>query len=286
MTTLAALAGAGLAAAIILLVIAIVGSPPVPARPPARWAELQTRVRRWRPVTVLGAVSAGLVVLAVTRWPVAAIGAAAGAVAIPPLWRQDEGQRLIKRLEGLAEWTRRLVDILKSGAGGLEQAVAMSVRTAPDAISTEVAALVARARVRGLEPALRMFADDLADEAADRVAASLILRARAGGRGLVEVLENLAETVREDVAARQQVEADRAKPRTTTRAIIVFTLVVIAGLFLFARTYLAPFSTPSGQVALAVVGLIFALSFWWMHALNRPQRGARFLASTDRGDRR
>ncbi|MBC6451364.1 type II secretion system F family protein [Actinokineospora xionganensis] len=282
MTTLAVLAGGGFAGAVILLVVAIRGTQPRPAHPASTWTVLRARVGRWRAGTVVTAVATGLLVLAVTGWPVAALGAAVAVVAVPPLWRQDEAQRVIARLEGLAEWTRRLVDILKSGAGGLEQAVAMSVRTAPAAIDTEVATLAARARVRGLEPALRMFADDLGDEASDRVAASLILRARAGGKGLVEVLENLADTLREDVAARQQVEADRAKPRTTTRAIMVFTLIVIAGLFAFARTYLAPFGTAAGQVALAVIGVVVATSFIWMRSLARPQTGHRFLRDGDR----
>jgi Flp pilus assembly protein TadB len=183
----------------------------------------------------------------------------------------------ITQLEALATWTRRLADILSSGAGGLDQAITMSTRTCPPPIADHVGRLAVRSRVRGLEPALRAFADDLADPDADRLIASLILRARVGGPGLQTVLDGLADAMAAQAGARREIDAERAKPRTTARILTAITVVVIAGLLLIAHDFLAPFGTLLGELVLAAITGIFATAFWWMHALASPPARARLL---------
>ena len=48
-------------------------------------------------------------------------------------------------------------------------------------------------------------------------------------------------------------------------------------LTIFARTYMAPYSQPSGQVALGVIVAGFGLTLAWFARLARPVLGARFL---------
>ena len=51
---------------------------------------------------------------------------------------------------------------------------------------------------------------------------------------------------------RRKVEAERAKPRATARAVTLITLgVVLVGAL--NGTYLAPYGTPLGQLVLAVI---------------------------------
>jgi tight adherence protein B len=157
------------------------------------------------PSRAAAALVAGVVTLVVTDWPVAALGAAAGTAFVPPLLRPRSARCLIDRLDALATWTRRIADTLGAGAGGLEHAIAASARTAPSALRSELTTLAAAARIQGVEPALRSLADTLDDPAADRVVAALILRTRAGGRGLVEILDGLAASLREEALARRQV---------------------------------------------------------------------------------
>ncbi|MFD8494888.1 type II secretion system F family protein [Amycolatopsis sp. NPDC059657] len=218
-----------------------------------------------------------------TGWPVAAVAIAAAVLIVPGLVRQQDAQLVIARLEALQAWTRRITEYLRSGAGGLEQAIAASARTAPEPLIQQIAALAAGVRDRGLEPALRTFADELADPAADEVVMALILRTRAGGRGLTDVLDNKAAALAAEVAARREIEADRAKPRTNVRALIVITAVVLTGFTVFAHDYLAPLSTVLGQLVMAAAAGIFALAFWWMHSLTRTQRPARMLDTTEAG---
>src|SRR5205814_7578728 len=130
------------------------------------WRQLATRTRLRR---ALAALAAGVAVWWATGWPVATILVVSAVVTVPILARGHDAQRVIARLDALASWVRRLADVLASGAGGLEQAIASSARTVPAALATEVATLAVRLRTRGLEPALRAFAADVGDAAADEV---------------------------------------------------------------------------------------------------------------------
>ncbi|WP_245787776.1 type II secretion system F family protein [Amycolatopsis saalfeldensis] len=228
------------------------------------------------------AVLAAGVVWWATGWPVAAVLTVAGVVAVPVLARGHDAQRVITRLDALASWVRRLADLLASGAGGLEQAIISSARTAPEALATEVDALAVRLRTRGLEPALRAFAADVGDEAADEVALALILRARAGGRGLVDILDATATALEREVVARRDIEADRAKPRTDVRAILGITAVLLTGLVAFAHEFLTPFNDLLGQLVMAGIGGLLGVAGWWMHLLTRIHRPARLLGAASR----
>jgi tight adherence protein B len=231
---------------------------------------------------VLVALAAGVVVWWATAWPVTTILTVAAVMTVPILARGHDAQRVIARLDALASWVRRLADMLTSGAGGLEQAIANSARTAPAALATEIETLAVRLRTRGLEPALRTFAEDVGDEAADEVVLALILRARAGGRGLVDILDAKATALEREVVARRDIEADRAKPRTDVRAILGITVLLLAGLVFFAHEFLSPFNDLLGQLVMAGIGGLLGAAGWWMHILTRTRRPARLLGATSR----
>ncbi|WP_414943836.1 type II secretion system F family protein [Amycolatopsis sp. cmx-11-32] len=246
---------------------------------PRQGAHLLARVPVRR---VAVAVAAGTVVWWGTGWPVAAILVTAAVVTVPNLVRGHDARRVIARLDALASWVRRLADVLASGAGGLEQAIAGSARTAPEALATEIQTLAARLRTRGLEPALRAFAEDVGDEAADEVVLTLILRARAGGRGLVDILDGKATALEREVVARRDIEADRAKPHTDVRAILGIAVLLTTGLVCFASEFLAPFGSVLGQLVLAGIGGLLGAAGWWMHFLIRTRRPARLLGTDSR----
>ena len=102
---------------------------------------------------------------------------------------------------------------------------------------------------------MRAFADDLDDATGDLIVATLILGARRRGPGLARVLSAVADSVAEEVAMRRKVEAERAKPRTTARAVTLITLGVVA-VGSLNGTYLAPYRTLLGQLVLVVITLI------------------------------
>jgi multisubunit Na+/H+ antiporter MnhB subunit len=92
------------------------------------------------------------------------------------------------------------------------------------------------------------------------------------------VLGALAEILARDIAARREIEAERAQHRTTLRWIVAF----VAGFTVFAilnRAYSAPYGTVVGQVVLAVVALLYAAGLGWLHRLGMQPGPARFLSA-------
>jgi Flp pilus assembly protein TadB len=188
-------------------------------------------------------------------------------------------------LDGLEQWARRLSDLL-TASRGLEDALAVSARTAPAAIAGPVTALARRLSARVVtEEALRAFAAEIDDPAGDRIAAALIIATGQRGGAVYGVLSALAEILGREVAARREIEAERAQHRTTLRWIVGF----IAGFTLFAivnRSYSAPYGTLVGQTVLAAVALLYAAGLGWLHRLGSIPGPGRFLDQQPRPDSR
>ena len=281
---------AGLAGALVVVGLLALVAGAIPSQSPQRPSAFGRR-RRVRPSAIAVrsgwprwrwavALAAGVLVWAVTRWPIAGAIVTATVIGLPVLLGTARvAARRIDRVEGIEEWTRRLADILVAGVG-LEQAITASLRTCPAQIRPEVSGLVARLAARWpTEQALRAFADDVDDAAADLVVAALVLASRRRGPGLARVLTAVADSVAEDVAARRKVEAERAKPRTTARAVTLITLgmLVVGSL---NGAYLAPYAEPLGQLVLAVIAVGFVACLAWMRSLTLSAPEPRFLTRT------
>jgi Flp pilus assembly protein TadB len=253
------------------------------ARGVALWSagprSARRRHRRLFSPLYLGALGTAVLVLLITGWPVAALAAAGGVVFIPKvLGGGKASKQMIATSEALADWTRRLADLISSGAAGsTRDALRRSLASAPEPIAPAVTSLVTRMGPQGVEPALRQFAREVDDPAADKIAMVLILRERNGGPGLAEVLTALAADLDDRSRMVREVEAERAKPRANMRTIVVVTLVLVVGMTLFARTFLSGYSTPLGQVALLVDVAIFGTALRWMRRLSDPPRPPRVL---------
>jgi tight adherence protein B len=259
------LASVGVMLTLAGLVLGAAGVAGIGPSRPARRARRPVVRRSW-----LAAAALGLLVLA---------GAAGACVIVPAILASGaEADTRIARLEGLAGFTRRLADLLASGAvGSLDHGLRRAATGCPPAIHAEVAALVSRMGPQGLEGALRAFGRDLGDPAGDHVAMALILRARNGGRGLATVLVNLASDVDDQVRMRRQIKSERARPMNSIRGLVILTVVVWVLSTVFLRQYMAPYSSPDGQLALVVIVGDFALAMAWLRRLTRPVVGARFL---------
>ncbi|MFF3516989.1 type II secretion system F family protein [Streptomyces sp. NPDC002573] len=208
-------------------------------------------------------------------------GALIGAAVIGVPWLISPAQMAqdrIGQLEALSEWTQRLAGLLRLGMG-LEQAMITSRQGAPDELAGQIINLSDRLRL-GWRPdgALRAFADELDDVTADKVVAALILSVNDRGPGLAQALEDLSGTVREEVAKKRAIEADRAKPRTTVRWMTIITVgVVVAGFFV--PSYTKPYSTLLGQLVLAFLTAGFVGVLALMRQLGNFRRIPRFLVT-------
>jgi Flp pilus assembly protein TadB len=273
MTVLAGLAGGLAVAGLALLLLELTRPAPPVGTPPPRRLSISKKARK----RMLMAFASGVITLAVTRWPVAMIAAVLAVLYLPRLMSARVAQRREAVLEGLEQWTRRLSDML-TASRGIEDALEASARQAPAAIAPAVAALGRRLAARtGTEAALREFAADVADPASDRIAAALIIATGQRGGAVHDVLSSLAAMLARDVAARREIEADRAQHRTTVKWLTLFVLAFTV-FAVVNKTYSAPFGTVPGQVVMAVVVALYAGGLGWLHHLGSVPTPGRFLA--------
>lgn len=224
------------------------------------------------------ALGVALLVLLLTRWPVLATAGGLLVFFGPVLFGGGAAEkRAITRLEGLAAWTESLRDTI-AGAVGLEQAIPATAYAASPAIAPQLGVLADRLRVRTpLPSALQSFADDLDDASADLIVAALILNARLRGPGLRDVLTSLADSAREELEMRRRVNASRASTRRSVQLVVGISVTFVFGLALFNRAYVEPYSSPLGQLVLALILALFAAGFLWMRRLSAFELPERFL---------
>lgn len=267
----AAVAGTLVGAGLVVAVTAARGSESIRReRAPRRDVGSHSRV-----VRVGAGTAAAIVVLAATGWPVAALVAGFAAACLPGA-REGRRRHADQRstVEAIAAWTEMLRDAVASGRG-VQEAVALTAPLAPATLRPATLTLRARS-VRGpLAPALRAFADEVADPMADLVAATLTLAATREVRELGDLLGALARTTRQRAALRLAAEAGRAGMRTTARSIAGVTVAMLVGLVMLQPTYLAPYATPAGQLVAVAACAWFALGFWGLARLGRPSAPRR-----------
>jgi Flp pilus assembly protein TadB len=289
---LAALAGATLAAGLLLIVTGLVGTRR-PAGPPApnttRLAALvgvglPTRRRRARRAILALAASATAVAWLLTGWPMG--GLIAGLAVVGGPWLLTVGaaeRRMIGRLEAVENWTRRLRDLVKTGHG-LISGIVTSARTAPTPIAEEVGELAAQLQA-GADPgrALQRFADELADFTTDEVIGALKLHVHDRGQRLSDVLTAVAQAAAREVVMRRGVAAKRAEPRFVTR--FMTGLIAVVLILIFANgAYSRPYGQVLGQLVLLAATLLLVGLLVWIRRLTQPPQRRRFLMPTTAPD--
>jgi tight adherence protein B len=227
-------------------------------------------------------VLVGVLVLVLTRWPVAAVGM----IVLVVLWPQlFGGQRLeqqqIVQLEALVMWTESLRDTITARAS-LEQAIPATATHAPEPIRPALIRLngLVRARVP-LDRALLALSAELNDASADKVIGSLILNTRQRGTGLATVLTALATSARAELDQRRQISAGRASMRRSVQLVVAITIGFAVFLVLFSHDYVQPYNTLGGQLMLLIVLALFAAGFFWMRQLAGGETAQPFLARPD-----
>ncbi|MEP7088724.1 MAG: type II secretion system F family protein [Nocardioidaceae bacterium] len=274
-TVYVVLLGAVVGGGLVLLLHAL--TPREPSDVAAPGSDLLPRLRSMG-VRLPVAVGAGLPVLVLTGWVVAAV--ATGALVL--FWDALFGgggseHQSLARIEALAAWTESLRDTV-AGAVGLEQAIPATAYAAAPAINADLLTMADRLRVRvPLPVALQRFAEDMDDASADLIIAALILNARLRGPGLREVLTSLSESARAELDMRQRVNAGRRSTRRSVQIVVGVTISFVVGLRIFNPAYVAPYGTPVGQIMLGVVMAFFAAGIMWLRRLSRFETPARFL---------
>lgn len=274
-----AVLGMGFGLGVVLTVLGVVGSEssgaPGPAQPrldAARAAAERAGLR------VAVGVAAAVGAFLVTGWLVGSLLVGLAAVTIPSVvGRRDRRAATVARTEAIAAWAEMLRDTM-AGAAGVEEAISATAPLAPAPIRAEVQTLAARLERGRLAPALRAFADELAEPTADLVVASLLLATEHQATDLGGLLGALATSARRDAALSLQVAAGRSRVRTAARVVTATTLGFAGVLVVFNRPFLEPYDDALGQAWLLVVGTIFAAAFWKLQRMSRLSGPPRLLA--------
>jgi len=279
MIALSLLLGAGIGAGILLVVTGARGRA-IPAGPAPE--PLAERLSRRVPHLAFRAslsLLGGLVAALLTRWPVGVVGGMALGFFARDLFSSRGQQRhQTDRTEAIASWTEMLRDTM-AAAAGLEQAIITTAPLVPIAIRAEVGGLVTRLQRERLGVALAAFGNDLADPTADLVVSALTLAASGEAQELGELLASLAAAARDSATMRLRVDATRARTRTSVRIISGVTIGMALLLIVLNRTYLAPFDSVTGQIALLGVFACFGGAFVWLTSMARYVTPERFLAA-------
>lgn len=228
------------------------------------------------------AAAVGLVVAALTRWPVAGVVIGAATVLWPRITRGGAIERAsVAKLEALATWTESLRDAATSAAA-LETAIPLTLRGAPARLEPAIRDLVNCLTVRvPLPEALSRFAEAVDDATADLVVAALSLNARQRGGSLRRVLTALAEHARLELESRRRVQNERNAIRRQAQQIAGGLLALAVGQAILAPGWVAPYGTALGQSILAVMGGCFLLLAVRLQRLSSPEPEPRFLSPTN-----
>lgn len=238
----------------------------------------QRRTLRLRRLVV--PVAAGVAAWVLTGWPVPGVMTASAAYFLPGLMvsaDREHGARQA-RIDAVASWAELMRDTLSASAGLLES-IRATAPFAPEAILPATSRLVEHLG-RDPQRALRAFADEVADPIADRVVVALAFAVANPARDLAGLLGTLADAAREQAAMNNRIHIARARTRTTVRMIIGLTLSLGAALALLDRNFLAPYASVFGQLALFVIGALFAGGFAWLGRLSHLPEPPRLLAPT------
>jgi tight adherence protein B len=232
-----------------------------------------------RPHELVAAAAVGATALLITHWPMAFALGAAGVLGLKGIG-SGPGRVTIAKLESIATWTEMLRDTL-AGASGLTQALMATAPNAPEPLSSPVRALTMKLSAGvELETSLRELAEELDDPAADMVVAALLMACRERAQRLGDLLGSLAGAIRDEVTMRLGIEAERASSRTAVRMISGFSMGFFALMAVFARSYLAPYHSATGQMMLGAVGVVFGLGLWLMAVMIRPRPMQRLVLAT------
>ncbi|GAA2418120.1 type II secretion system F family protein [Streptomyces mauvecolor] len=278
-----ALSGAMLGGGLVALVAGLAGTTtPKGPRLLATWRQRSrsgpaARKAARRRALFGAALVAGVAVWLVSGVFVVALIAAAAVVGVPWLTAPVAAtkEQMAKR-DALAEWTQRLAEVLRLGVA-IEQALRTSRRHAPQALEGEIEELVDKVDAGWpLGEAVEDFGRALDDPTADKVCAALKLSVTDPGPGLAQAMQDMSASLRDEVSARQKIEAEREKSRTVVRTLTFITLALVPLGFTVPQITNV-FTTLLGQLVLGLLSAAFVAVLVWSRSYASRGRTARVL---------
>lgn len=183
------------------------------------------------------------------------------------LLRYRAGKRRELFAEQMNDMLQLLASSLRSGLS-FSQALDSCARDSESPMSDELARIVNENRIgRDLIEAMEDTADRMKCEDFVWIAEAVAITRDSGGN-LNEIIDRVAETIRERAEIRERVHAFAAEGRLSSYVLMGLPIVVAVGYSLVSPGYLNPlFTTGFGLMLLAGSAVMFTIAWFWMRAI-------------------
>ena len=187
-----------------------------------------------------------------------------------PIWyvHRRQNKRLQAFNDGLADTVTLIANSLRAGSSFL-QSLEMVTREAHPPISTEFARVVREVSIGlSLEQALTNLNNRVKSSDLDLMATAIAIQYQVGGN-LAEILDSIAETIRERVRIKGEIRTLTAQQRLSGYIVGFLPIGLLLFLFVAAPKFINPmfqqppgvFGIPLGVIMLAIAGIMMAIGF-------------------------
>lgn len=228
----------------------------------------QLRASEFVLVRICVTVAAGLLAWALTgNLLFGVLAAVVGVFAPKAVLSNAKTRRQNKFMEQLPDTLQLLAGTLKAGYGVL-QALDTVVKEMDEPIAGEFNRALTEARLGlPLEDALADMGERVESDDFKWVVVAINIQRQVGGN-LAELLETVAETLRDREQVRRQISVLSAEGKLSAYVLIALPPVILGYLTLTNPTYLAPLITnPMGWVFAGSAGFLMIVGIFWMRKM-------------------
>jgi tight adherence protein B len=189
---------------------------------------------------------------------------------VPFLILSHAGNRRIDTLQAqLPDVLMILASSLRAGHSFL-QALDSVAKEVDEPAATEFARTLAEIQLgRNVDDAMDALAQRVGSQDLEWAVTAINIQRKVGGN-LAEVLETVANTIRQREAVRRQVRVLSAEGRFSVYILVALPFFILAYLSLVNPGYLAPLTTtPTGVLLLIAGALLMVVGFVWMRKIVR-----------------
>jgi Flp pilus assembly protein TadB len=218
-------------------------------------------------VELAAAGLASLAAVVLTGLPAMCLPAAVGAVAVVRLAvgaRSHAVRRL--RQDAVLDSVRMLRQVLESGAGSVQQAIAVLAERGPAPLRAEFRVIAAT--TLGRRQAWCSARDRIAEPLFDMLAAAILIQGPGGGE-LAPLFADLEATVTSAQEVEREAEALQVQARSAGGIIVSLPVVFLVVLSTFRSPYLDAFHSVTGELFLLAMLGVMGVSYLWMRRLLR-----------------
>jgi len=211
--------------------------------------------------SVLGAAAAILL----TGLPALGVAAFAGSIAVVRVAVASRSHALRReRQDAVLEAVRMLRQLLETGAGTVQQAIAILAERGPVPLRKEFRLIAATSL--GKRHAWATARDRIAEPLFDMLAAAVLIQGPGGGE-LAPLFAELEATVTSAQEVEREAEALQVQARSAAAIIVSLPIVFLLVLSTFRSPYLDAFHALPGQLFLLGMLAVMGASYFWMRRL-------------------